>query len=84
MQVFNVTNPEYHDLTLEVLATFEKAWEHVTWNRVDAIRFQLRGRPYRMSNTEFFLSMGLYYEDYTRTLEYHNLHFHRQSGEPQK
>lgn len=40
---------------LEVLATFENQHGQVTWDRVDAINFQLHGWPYHMTCIEFAL-----------------------------
>lgn len=66
-QVFTITDRAYHELTLEVLVTFEKEWGQVTWDKADAISFQLHKRPYHMSYTEFTLHISWYNEDYTRT-----------------
>lgn len=79
---FNIIDSAYDELTLKVFTKFEKAPAQVTWNRADEIKFQIHGRSYRISYGKFALQMGLYDEEYTRTLKYENLHFHRPWGDP--
>lgn len=43
IRIFGITNPVYHELTLEVLATFEKKKGEVSWHIPDVISFQLLG-----------------------------------------
>lgn len=72
-QIFYITDPTYCELTLDVLATFEKKKGKVSWNRPDALSFQILEKCFVMSYTKLALLMGVCDEEFTRTMKYTNL-----------
>lgn len=64
----------YHELTLEVLATFDRHQGPDVWDDPNAINLKLHGHEYHLSYIEFALFMGLYDKEYTTTNEYLQLY----------
>lgn len=73
----------YCELTLNVLAMFDRKEGRGIGDEPNAINFWLHRHEYHLSYMEFTLFMGHYEEEYTTIDEYHQLHYSPILGETQ-
>lgn len=83
-QLFMITDNTCEQLAFKVLAKFELSRGTISFHGSDLIQFQVYGKLWWMSLTDFFNRLWLYDAEFTRTPAYDSLLISKPIGESQE
>ena len=70
LHIFDIVEPIYRDLTLEVLRTFEIDSTQAKLRCLGGIRFQVHGEQKSVNFANFVEFVGIYKEQFTTSIAY--------------